>query len=189
MNIVRYSDLDESLWINGGGRVKVIASGGIGRDGTVSFGSGNRWDWRLSIADVGQPGDFSPLPGVGRILTVVDGGPLHLTINGKSRMASPFQPLAFDGSLPTRAALPKGPVKNLNLMCRKGHAGGSVSIIPLQEHLLLPHQAIVLLEGQACAGTKKLHGLDTVFGSRHQEILVTGTGTLALVGLYGNNSR
>jgi environmental stress-induced protein Ves len=188
MNIVRYSDITESRWINGGGTVKVIASGGIGRDGTVSFGAGNRWDWRLSIADVGQSGNFSPLPGVGRILTVVDGGPLHLTINGKSRLASPFQPLAFDGSLPTRAALPKGPVKNLNLMCRKGHAGGSVSIIPLQEHLLLPHQAIVLLDGEARAGARKLHSLDTVFGSRNKQILVKGAGTLALVGLYGTNS-
>ena len=189
MNIVRYSDIAESRWINGAGTVKVIASGGIGRDGAVSIGVVSPWDWRLSIADVGQPGDFSALPGVGRILTVVDGGPLHLTINGKARMASPFQPLAFDGSLHTRAALPKGPVKNLNLMCRKGHAGGSVSIIPLQEHLLLPHQAIVLLDGQARANDRELHGLDTVFGSKNKPILVKGTGTLALVGLYGSNSR
>ncbi|WP_423185157.1 HutD family protein [Arthrobacter sp. NyZ413] len=189
MNIVRYADIAETRWINGGGTVKVIASGGIGRDGTVTLGTGKRWDWRLSIADVGQPGDFSPLPGVGRILTVVDGGPLHLTINGRSQLASPFQPLAFDGSMPTRAALPKGPVKNLNLMCRQGHAGGSVSIAPLQEHLLLPHQAIVLLNGVARAGNRKLHGLDTIFGSRNEQILVKGTGTVALVGLYGSNSR
>ena len=189
MSIVSYSDLAESPWINGGGTVRVIASGAIASDGTVTFAAGDRWDWRLSIADVGQPGDFSPLPGVGRILTVVDGGPLHLTINGKSRLAAPYQPLAFDGGIHTRAALPKGPVRNLNLMCRKGHAGGSVSVIPLQEHLLLPHQAAVLLDGEAFAGGRKLDSLDTVFGSRNKKVLVRGTGTLALVGLYGAINR
>ena len=189
MNIVSYSDLAESRWINGGGTVKVIASGAVASDGTVSIAGGDRWDWRLSIADVGQPGDFSPLPGVGRILTVVDGGPLHLTINGKSRLAAPYQPLAFDGGIHTRAALPKGPVRNLNLMCRRGHAGGSVSVIPLQEHVLLPHQAAVLLEGEAFAGGNKLHSLDTVFGSRNEKVLLRGTGTMALVGLYGALSR
>jgi environmental stress-induced protein Ves len=189
MKIVRYRDIAESRWINGGGTVKVIASGGIGKDGTLGFGAGDRWDWRLSIADVGQSGDFSALPGVGRILTVVDGGPLHLTIDGKSRLASPFQPLAFDGSMPTRAALPKGPVKNLNLMCRKGQAGGSVSIIPLGERALLPHQAAVLLEGKARAGGKELHGLDTVFGSKKEPSLIRGQGTLALIGLYGISGR
>ena len=189
MKIVRYSDIAESRWINGGGTVKVIASGGISKDGALGFATGDRWDWRLSIADVGQPGDFSPLPGVGRILTVVDGGPLHLTTNGKSRLASHFQPLAFDGGLPTKAALPKGPVKNLNLMCRKGQAGGSVSVIPLDKRALLPHQAVVVLEGQAWTGGKELHILDTVFGSKNESTLICGDGTLALIGLYGINSR
>jgi len=189
MKIVSYSEIAESRWINGSGTVKVIASGAISKDGTVSFAAGDRWDWRLSVADVGQPGDFSALPGVGRILTVVDGGPLHLSLNGKSRLASHYQPLAFDGGIPTRATLPKGPVKNLNLMCRTGHAGGSVSIIPMKEHLLRSYQAAVLLEGQAHVRGRELNILDTVFGAKGEPDLIQGQGTLALIGLYRTASR
>ncbi|WP_284978505.1 HutD family protein [Arthrobacter sp. fls2-241-R2A-200] len=189
MKLIRCADIAESPWINGGGSVKVIASGVMGKDGAVNCGADNYWAWRLSIADVGQPGDFSRLPGVKRILTVVKGGPLRLTINGKPRLASALQPLAFDGSAPTTAALPRGPVKNLNLMCRTGHVGGSVSIIPLREHLLLPHQAAVLLEGEARADDQDLLGLDAVFGSKTEPTLIRGQGTLALIGLYRAVSR
>jgi uncharacterized protein len=74
-------------------------------------------------------------------------------------------------------------------MCRTGHAGGSISIIPLQEHLLLPNQAAVLLDGQALVGDRELRSLDAVFGSASEPTMIRGKGTLALIGLYGTNSR
>lgn len=184
MHIIRFADIEAKPWINGGGSVKVIAEGVISQDRDPNFESANHWDWRLSVADVGQPGAFSVLPDVERVLTVVDGGPLQLTINGEDRLVSAHQPLNFDGGAVTTAALPRGPVRNLNLMCRAGRVEGRVSIIPLGEQLLSPHHAAVLLEGRARTGNRVLHRFDAVLGSEAALTLIQGKGTLALVELH-----
>jgi uncharacterized protein len=182
MHIIRFTDIEESRWINGGGGVKVIAEGVMGQDGDLNFESGNDWDWRLSIADVGQPGAFSVLADVKRVLTVVDGGPLQLTIDGEHRFVSAHQPLAFDGSSITTAALPGGPVRNLNIMCRVGRTEGSVSVIQLGEQRILACQAAVLLAGHARVEDRVLNRFDTVFGSEAAAATVLlGKGTIALV--------
>lgn len=188
MRIIPFTNIEASPWINGGGSVKVIAEGGMSQEGRLHFETGNHWDWRLSIADVRQPGAFSVLSDVKRVLTVVAGGPLQLTINGEYRLASAYQPLTFDGGAVTTAALPHGPVRNLNLMCRVGRAEGSVSIIPLGEQLLLPYHAAVLLEGRARAGDRVLHRFDAAFGSEAALTLIQGKGTLALVELHPTES-
>jgi environmental stress-induced protein Ves len=182
MRIIRFRDIQASSWINGGGSVKVIAAGVMDQEGRPLVTPDDGWHWRLSIADVGQAGSFSVLSGVNRILTVVEGGPLQLTIDGKSLLVPAQQPLGFDGSSITAAALPAGPVRNLNLMYRDGRVEGSVSIISLGEQRLLPHQAAVLLAGDAQVDDAKLHRFDTVFGSEEAAATVLrGKGTLALV--------
>lgn len=117
MRIIRFTNVEASPWINAGGSVKVITAGVVSQQGRLHLKADNHWDWRLSIADVEQPGAFSALSGVKRVLTVVDGGPLQLTIGGKSHLVTAHQPLTFDGGTVTTASLPHGPVSNLNLMC------------------------------------------------------------------------
>lgn len=184
MNIIHFASIPASPWINGGGSLKMIAAGTITQNGALHISSGEQWDWRLSLADVGQPGTFSELPGIKRILTVVDGGPLQPTIDGSPRLVPAHQPLAFDGAAVTTAALPHGPVRNLNLMCRDVRTEGSVSIIPLNEQRLLAHQAAILLSGHARVEGQLLKRFDTVFGSEATTpTVLRGEGTLALVEL------
>jgi len=75
-------------------------------------------------------------------------------------------------------------VKNLNLMCRAGRTEGSVSIMPLREHQLRPHQAIVLLDGQAHSGGRALRRFNAVLGSAAAPTMIWGQGTAALVELH-----
>lgn len=185
MNIIEFASIPLSPWINGGGSLKVIAAGTLAQDGGLRVGAGDHWDWRLSIADVGQPGIFSGLPGIKRILTLVEGGPLLLTIDGTSCSVAAHQPLSFDGGAVTTAALPHGPVRNLNLMCRAGRTVGSVSIMPLVEHKLMSHQAAVLLEGCARTEGRVLQRFDAVFGSTAAAPpVIRGQGTIALVEVH-----
>lgn len=182
--IIQYTGIEASPWINGGGSLKVIAAGTLAQSGGLRVGAGDHWDWRLSIADVGQPGIFSGLPGIRRVLALVDGGPLQLTIDGTTRMVAAHQPLSFDGGAVTTAELPHGPVRNLNLMCRAGRTEGSVSIMPLGEHQLMPHQAVVLLDGHAHSGGTALRRFDAVLGSKAAPAVVRGQCTVALVELH-----
>ncbi|TLM81080.1 HutD family protein [Pseudarthrobacter sp. NamE2] len=183
MDIIRFADLEGSPWINGGGSLKVIAAGTLAQGGGLDIGAGDHWDWRLSIADVRQPGLFSGLPGIRRVLTLVDGGPLQLTIDGTSRSVASHQPLSFDGGAVTTAELPQGPVRNLNLMCRAGRTEGTVTILPLGEHQLMPHQVAVLLDGHAHASGTALRRFDAVLGSKAAPQVIRGQGTAALVEL------
>ena len=76
MQIIRFADLKAEPWRNGGGVTREIA-----RQASADGG----WDWRLSIADVTKAGDFSPVPGMERVLTVIEGELLLLTVDGAER--------------------------------------------------------------------------------------------------------
>lgn len=178
--IIRFSQITESPWINGKGSVRVIATGNGRTD--------NEWDWRLSIADVEQPGKFSRLPDVERVLTVVDGGPLQLTIDGMHHAVATYQPFTFDGGAVTTAALPRGPVRNLNLMCRTGHVEGQVSVLPLREQALFLGQTIILLDGNAQTAGTELRRFDAVVAAEEETFSVCGRGTVAVVTLVSNSS-
>ena len=93
-------------WANGRGTTQEIAR--QDRDGRLL--------WRLSLAAVTEDGPFSLLPGLARILTVVEGDSLELTGPGLWLLARPFAPVAFSGDTPVSARLLDGPVRDLNLM-------------------------------------------------------------------------
>ena len=67
--------------------------------------------WRLSVADVVEPGPFSPLPGIDRVITLIDGDGFDLDFGGARPPATlrPFEPLAFSGDWPTVATTVHGP--------------------------------------------------------------------------------
>ena len=103
--VIRFADLSPSPWLNGAGRTVELASGRSGAAARQPSGDGD-WQWRLSLADVGQPAPFSRLPGIRRILTVVDGGPLDLTVDGVRHRIQRHQPFEFDGGAETVSDLP-----------------------------------------------------------------------------------
>lgn len=77
------------------------------------------FDWRLSIADISADGPFSQFPGYRRIISVVEGSGMSLTVNGRTGDAiGPFAPFTFDGADRTECELPDGPIRDFNLIYR-----------------------------------------------------------------------
>ncbi|MCZ1007523.1 HutD/Ves family protein [Streptomyces lydicus] len=124
MRILRAEGRAAAPWSNGGGVTREIA--------VQPPGSG--WDtfaWRVSLADVTRDGPYSPLPGVRRILTVVDGAGLELTVDGTTwLLPERYRPFAFPGGAATGSRLLDGrPVVNLNVMLREGRAAATVEMV------------------------------------------------------------
>lgn len=119
MRSIRYDQLTEAPWRNGGGITREVAR--EMRDGAVL--------WRLSIADVAAEGPFSDFAGLTRVLTVIEGGPMRLETPEGALLAERFAPVTFDGGLPVSASLPNGPLRDLNLMFDPARMAGTVSVL------------------------------------------------------------
>lgn len=142
MQIIRYSSLKAAPWTNGGGVTRQIAAGPDTKN----------WDWRLSLAEVAKAGPFSPLPGIDRIITIVEGELIALTVDGVEQALEKYRPFRFSGDSHTSAALPTGALKDLNLMTRRGTFKGYTTIIELSKkrpHPVFADQFAVLLQGSA----------------------------------------
>jgi environmental stress-induced protein Ves len=114
VRILRAADRIAAPWKNGGGVTREVAAfpPGAGMD---DFG------WRISLADVAADGPFSAFPGVDRVLTVIDGAGLVLDIEGQATtLDATSSPLAFAGEAKVAARLTAGPIRDLNLMVRRG---------------------------------------------------------------------
>ena len=136
MEIIRFADLKPEPWRNGGGVTRQIA----GHSGAGSGHDGG-WDWRVSIAEVGKAGEFSPFPGMERVLTVVEGELLLLTVDGAEHPLEKYRAFRFPGGAETTCALPTGDVRNLNVITRAGKYKGFTSIIEMTIHAVqtVPH--------------------------------------------------
>lgn len=90
------------------------------------------FDWRVSAAGVVEDGPFSAFPGYDRWIVVTDGEGMTLDHGGAapSRSLRRGEPYRFDGAWPTSARLLDGPVADLNLMLRRGAAGGDLVVVP-----------------------------------------------------------
>ncbi|WP_218713469.1 HutD family protein [Arthrobacter sp. BF1] len=142
MEIIRYASLKSTPWANGGGVTRQIAASHDGKN----------WDWRVSLAELTKAGPFSPLPGIDRIITVVEGDLIALTIDGAEQALEKFRPFRFSGDSDTSASLPTGTLKDLNLMTRRGAFKGYAAIIELSKkrpHPVFADQFAVLLQGSA----------------------------------------
>ena len=180
MHIIRYDTLRPVPWRNGGGTTREVASFPVG---AVDF------DWRISIADVTAAGVFSTFPGVDRILTVIEGELMVVTVDGEEHAMEQYRPFRFSGDSVTSSALPVGDTKDLNVMARRGAFKGFLSIVELSKkraHPVFNDQFALLLKGNAVvtAGREetKLGPLDTVRGDDPApEVL--GRGFLAVITL------
>lgn len=184
-HIIRFADLRPERWKNGGGATVELARG--------PEAAGAEWDWRLSIADVDRAGDFSSFDGMERVLTVIDGELLVLTVDGAEHGLERYRPFRFDGGAPASAVLPTGAIRDLGLITRRGVFTGYVTILELSKKRPLPlgpGQLGVLLQGDAAAhlpsadtdedAATPLARYDTVRGGEPSPT-VTGRGFLAVV--------
>jgi uncharacterized protein len=149
MEIIRFADLKPQPWRNGGGVTRELVSHPL-----AASAQDGAWDWRVSIADLTKAGEFSPFPGMERVLTVVEGELLLLNVGGSEHPLEKYRPFRFSGEAGSSATLPTGDIRNLNVITRAGAYKGYTSIVELSKkrpHPLFAGQLGVLLQGEAAA--------------------------------------
>lgn len=85
---------------------------------------------RLSVADVVEPGPFSTLPGIDRVITLIGGDGFDLDFGGARPPVAlrPFEPLAFSGDWSTTATAVHGPSRDFNVMTARGKIAAEVEL-------------------------------------------------------------
>lgn len=151
MEIIRYATLKAQPWRNGGGVTRELASRPKTVSAVTATAPGSAWDWRVSIAEVSKAGDFSAFPGMDRVITVIDGDLLLLSVDGTEHPLEKYRPFRFSGDAISSAALPTGDIRDLNVVTRGGSFKGYTSIIELSKkraHPVFEGQLGILLQGQ-----------------------------------------
>lgn len=189
-HVIRFASLAPERWRNGGGStVEIARSEAPTEPGSEATTSGVGWQWRISVADVAREGGFSAFPGCERILTVIDGEFMLLSVDGVEQGLQKYRPFRFDGGAETGATLPEGPIRDLNLITGRGHRG-NVVILELSKkrpHPVFGDQHAVFLQGNAAvsagpdAEALGLERLDTVIGNDAEPPEISGRGFLAVV--------
>ena len=115
MRIIRAADCLVMPWKNGGGTTTEIA---VAPEGA----SLNDFDWRISMAHVGQDGPFSSFPGIDRTLSVLTGAGIILAFgDGKRiRLDRGSAPYPFAADRAVEGLLVDGAIDDLNVMSRRG---------------------------------------------------------------------
>ncbi len=126
MRTLREANYRRMPWKNGGGETIEMMVSPAG----ASF---DTFDWRVSMAYVGEPGTFSLFPNIDRTLSVIAGTGISLTFHGGEfisidRQSEPFK---FSGDLKVDSALIDGPIYDLNVMTRRQRCRHRVSRYPL----------------------------------------------------------
>ncbi|MEY9963724.1 environmental stress-induced protein Ves [Streptacidiphilus sp. MAP12-16] len=168
IRVLPAADRAASAWKNGGGTTREVAAGpdGAGLDD---------FDWRVSLADVAEGGPFSRFPGVDRVITVVEGNGMELTVDGRPHPVDRrYQPFAFAGDADTGCRLLDGPIVDFNVMTRRDRVRATVAIV--RDDLALPSEGtvlVLLLDGRARLDDSDLDQYDAA--------LLDGPGSTSLV--------
>lgn len=145
-------------WANGLGTTSVVAR----------HPDDDGWEWRLSLAGVGADGPFSSLPGVDRAVAVASGAGMTLSVGDDPpvRLTPTSDPVEFDGDASTTCVLIDGPIIDVNLMTRRGHATGSLVLRVLDSNDVLDLDAeataCVVLHGAVVVGADTLRRFDAL---------------------------
>ncbi|MGA5823017.1 HutD family protein [Kitasatospora sp. NPDC094028] len=169
IQVLRASERPASPWLNGGGVTREVAGfpAGAGLDG---------FDWRVSLADVAAAGPFSVFPGIDRVITLVEGAGMVLTVDGAEQpVDAPLRPFAFPGDAATDCRLLGGPVVDFNVMTRRGRVEATVEIRTASATVDVPPSGTVLLVCLAGAAD-----LDDVELTRYDAALVEAPGPYEL---------
>ncbi|WP_329234159.1 HutD family protein [Streptomyces canus] len=125
---LRWSEYRSVPWKNGGGMTREVASGTV-QVPMASAEITDGFDWRVSVADVDEEGSFSAFPGIDRVITLVEGEGMVLTVDGTPHAVGPLSPFAFSGDAATDCRLEAGAVRNVNVMTRRSRATATVRIV------------------------------------------------------------
>ena len=130
-------------WKNGGGVTREIVC--------VPAGAGlDEFDWRVSIATIAASGPFSAFPGIDRVITLLQGGGVHLRSRDGAidhRLDTPLAPFAFPGEAVIDAQLLAGECRDLNVMTRRGRCRAQVLVQRVAGELASSHAGVLLAVG------------------------------------------
>ncbi|MFG2885151.1 HutD family protein [Streptomyces sp. NPDC048297] len=136
--VLRAQDRPATPWKNGGGLTREVAAD----DSTAGL---DDFVWRVSLADVAGSGPFSAFAGVDRIITVVDGAGMELTVDGAVHtVAAPYEPFPFPGDAATGCRLLDGPIVDFNVMTRRSRAWAHVRM-EREDFAVEPRSGVVVL--------------------------------------------
>ncbi len=131
--------------------------------------------WRVSVAEVGEPGAFSIFPEVDRVLAVLEGR-LSLRVAGDREptiLAPNSFARAFPGDVAAQGEPIDGPVRDLNVMVRRGAWRAQIDkLLPsgsMAVEILTPCTLIV-----AMGNATLRHGHEVVALGRLDAILTRG---------------
>lgn len=122
VTVLHLDQLPAIPWKNGGGFTREL--------GVFPAGTGfDDFLWRASVADVEQNGPFSMLPGIDRVIVLLEGdGMLLHGQGGTHALVEPYEPYVFAGEAPIDALLCGSATRDFNLMTRRGAAHGAVTV-------------------------------------------------------------
>ncbi|TPW29127.1 HutD family protein [Martelella alba] len=170
MRILKVSAYRVMAWKNGGGKTAEIA---VSPDGA----SMADFDWRLSMADVAGDGPFSAFPGIDRTLTVIEGAGMELSGDKlPATMLEPGVPFAFSGDEPVFARLTAGPIRDFNVMSRRGRIRHQVKAVRSQNRLEIrcDNDTMALVPLMPCrAGEIRLQPFATLMLNRSEACALT----------------
>jgi environmental stress-induced protein Ves len=181
--VIRNEDLVRVPWKNGGGTTAEVAAFPEG-SGFDTFG------WRISMADVASDGPFSIFPGIDRTLIVVEGEGIELDVEGIAYPLDKASPkLSFSGDDITSGRLLSGPIRDLNVMTRRGQFSHRTRFVQSGVALLAEETSAAFLvpldssfDVTLDATIHSLQVLDTLVLEATQDlILLSGTGQAILV--------
>lgn len=181
--VIREHDLVRVPWKNGGGTTAEVAA----------FPEGSSFEtfgWRLSMADVASDGPFSLFPGIDRTLILVKGDGIELDVEGIAYPLDRNAPkLSFSGDDITTGRLLSGPIRDLNVMTRRGQFRHRTRFVESGVALLSDDTTVaflVALDGSfdvtLDSTIHSLRVLDTLMVEATQDLIVlSGTGRAVLV--------
>ena len=140
MRIIRAADCKVMPWKNGGGTTTEIA---VSPEGA----SLSDFDWRISMAHVGQDGPFSSFHGIDRTLSVLTGNGIRLAFGDGETVAldRATAPFFFAADRAVDGVLVDGAIDDLNVMSRRGAWSHSVESLTGRAHGIAAERGLLVL--------------------------------------------
>ncbi len=171
--LLRAQDHIRMPWRNGGG-----VTGEVAREPAPGLDFG----WRLSIAEVARDGGFSSFAGCQRIIAVLEGQGMQLTVDGQAQpVLGPGAPYAFSGDARVECRLPGGPIRDFNLIYRPERYSVRLQWLAGRAFGAFHSAASTVLLFNAGAGPLRLlrDGVAHVAPGRHDCLRLDGPAALA----------
>ena len=177
--VLRAADYPRMPWKNGGGSTEEITrDAGEGLDG---FG------WRLSIADIGESGGFSRFDGYQRVISVLQGAGMHLSVDEvRSRALLPFDAFAFKGASVVSCTLIDGPIRDFNLIYAPDRYSARVQWLEAGGRLYTSAQTLLIFSADEQVRVELGNTAHEQLG-RYDCLQLTGNGELQDVAITGRS--